>query len=210
MKYNCYTYALFYQGEVNFISNASASELFTVSQPEKYLHTLNPCFTEVLSSQVQAGDVVMYKQIFSNTVNDGAFAEQYIHSGIVVEKGSGITDTVINSKWGDYAIYRHNIKDDPYGDGAVIEGMALNPPIVKTLRLQFFRFSHTYTYSETPAAGTLALSPSISVCHKATCTSCGISHYEAHNYIREGNYMVCSGCRYVFPTPVNNNGDILQ
>ena len=212
-RYNCFTYSIFYEGHIEYLSKATNNEIFTVEEIIQYLYYPNPCCTNVLFSSAQPGEIVIYKTIPSGTQLDPSFSYTYTHAGIVVEKGSTLENTLIESKWGPYAVYRHKIGEDPYSKSATL---ILSVPEHARPKVQvfFYRFNHTYSY----VADTSLTSASVnakpvtprSLCHKATCTSCGISHYEIHNFQRQGNYLVCTGCGYVFPTQISDVGDELQ
>lgn len=190
-KYNCFTYALIFNGNINNLSQHASNEIFNVENASNLI-TGNPCLTRVNFNEVTAGDIVMYKILPTQTE---FFPNTYNHAGIVYEKGSTLESTVILSKWGTYPVYRHNLTDNPYM-GTSYQLCLTEQPIERVIGFSFFRVNHNYTYSIKYIATPSIALPQRSTYHKAVCSDCGSFHYEYHTYINVNNYMVCKDCGY--------------
>lgn len=191
-KYNCFTYSLIYAGNTSCLSQHSNSEVFCINNPRNFLVN-NPCCEYVNFANAQVGDVVIYKILFSSTDFD---SYSYAHSGILYEKGNSLENTVVVSKWGKYAIYRHNLTDNPYM-GTSYQLNSISNNIERNIRISFFRFSHYYNY--TIIYDSISVPNSIqplSFYHKAVCENCGAFHIGSHDFISVSNILVCKDCQY--------------
>lgn len=198
-KYNCYTYSIIFSGHIADISQNSNNEIFAIEDASGLIVN-NPCLTRVNFNQVAANDLVMYQIIFNNT--EYAHERTYVHSGIVYEKGTSLESTVVVSKWGKYAVYRHNLTDNPYM-GTSYQLNNMNPPIERIIGFSFFRVNHSYSYIIKYDS---ALPYAMSSHHKAICSDCGVFHYELHSYINQNNYIVCQDCEYNTNIMINGGG----
>ena len=140
-KYNCFTYALIYAGNINNISQHSNEEIFGIEEINGLLKSDNPCLTHISFSEASAQDIVIYKE----ADNSDDFHRGYSHAAIIHEKGSTPESTVVISKWDKYAIYKHTITDCPYIASSYSLLVGQKPQ--KIVELTFYRFSHNYTYT---------------------------------------------------------------
>lgn len=189
-KYNCFTYAMIFCGNVNNISQNTNEEIFTVENATNLILN-NPCLSKISFNEASSQDLVMYKILGNPTEYQPA--NTYNHAALLYEKGSTLESTVVISKWGINAIYRHNLADNPYMGSSYVS-QAIQPPIERIIEISFYRVSHNYTYS-IKYANSMAIRP-ISDYHKAICSGCGAFHYEPHTYINKNNYIVCKDCGY--------------
>ncbi len=189
-KYNCYTYAMFFEGNIGGINQLDNNKIFCINVPDNLLKS--PCYESVTFNNVIPGDVALYYV----TTNMDHQEEGYRHSGIVYSKGNTLNNTVVESKWGKYAVYRHNIMDCPYVGLPSSQG-----GYFANLTISFARFTHDYSYR-------LIRKNSVATSyHLAECKDCGVYHAEAHDFINRNNYMVCKDCGYNTGIQVNNVED---
>ena len=193
-KYNCFTYALIYAGNINNISQHSDDELFGIEEINGWLTSDNPCLTRISFSEASVQDIVIYK----DADNSGAFFHGYSHAAIIHEKGSTPESTVVISKWDKYAIYRHVVTDCPYiMPSPSIYNLLMGQNPQKIVELSFYKFSHNYTYTAKVINPPTPAGNPKSHYHKAQCSGCGAFHYEPHSYINSNNYVVCKYCDYI-------------
>ena len=190
-KYNCFTYAMIFNCNIENISQNTDEELFTIEDPTNLIAN-NPCLIKIKFSEASAQDLVMYKVL--ETPSE-FYPNTYNHAGIINEKGSTLESTVIISKWGVYPIYRHNLTDNPYMGTSYVTYAAQPQPIERIIGFSFYKISHNYTYSIKYTNSAMSIRP-ISNYHKAICSGCGAFHYESHIYVNKNNYIVCDKCGY--------------
>lgn len=195
-KYNCFTYAMIFEGNIDGLNQLDDNKIFNIDSPF-YLLGDNPCFESVTFNNIMPGDVVLY--YVNDTTLDSKQGHYYSHSGIVYSKGNTINDTVIVSKWGNYAVYRHNITDCPY------KGLSYSVASIgdetATVEISFARFAHDYSYR-------LIRKNSVATSyHLAECADCGVYHVELHEFINQNNRVVCKDCGYNTGIQVNNVED---
>jgi len=63
-------------------------------------------YKRIKFKEIQKGDIVLFKDDFD-----------YLHIGIIQEKGIDINNTIIRAKFGQLGIYEHKLKDTPLSYG---------------------------------------------------------------------------------------------
>lgn len=196
-KYNCFSYALIYDGDTRYLKTAAnGADVFNVDVPNKFLGYKNSCYTQVSFNTAQNGDVVLY-----NITREGTTATDfygYTHAGIISQKNNSVDNTYVLSKWGKYAIYEHKLLDNPYmGSSYSIDMQNMSPELTMHILISFARFTHSYSASPVIIyPNTYALTPK-SYYHKIECSKCGAYHFDIHHYSTVGKDLVCSDCGYV-------------
>ena len=174
--YNCFTYALIYYGNTTGLQFMPRTELFAINDPYYLLHSTSPCYEYVDFDDVMAGDIVIYRYSYNMSVNGSS---NYVHAGIVSQKGSTLENTWIVSKWGEYEVYQHTINNCPYVGSGI--SLANNVPSEELYQIgiSFARLTHSYCIDNTSATGSGVISNNIY--HKVKCSGCGAFHFEEHN-----------------------------
>lgn len=202
-SYNCFTYALILDGNIDHVTRPEVkNRLFCMNDITKLLVAYNKCFQKVSFANVRKGDIVLYKVLSSQSSGgtSDTFYVGYNHCAIVEQKGVTIDSTIVKSKWGQGAVYQHNIFDNPYVAGCdIVTGQnSINAIEKKRIEISFVRFSHSYEVKgEIMLENPLNAITSKSYCHKVECKDCGVFHFENHQYIANGNNMICKLCGYV-------------
>jgi hypothetical protein len=189
--YNCYTYALVFDGITSGMHYMSTEEVFNIDDVDLLINP-NPCYTFIGDfSNVQEGDLILYNVKPMNGKGSVSLNDcDVIHIGIIETKASTFEESRIISKWGGGAVYNHDPINTPYKRYTYQVGMNgskvylpltytnLESPYDYELLFTFGRISHiNTTYSQIiKSNGT----PN-STHHRATCTECGAYHNEVHD-----------------------------
>lgn len=175
MKYNCHSYAWYnqdFENNVSWITDTAITSLNSVLPPSGYME-----------SDGRTGDIICYV---------GADGHNH-HSGIVVARDNTSGTVTVQSKWGSYGLYEHNISDC---FGAYELGLTNISVTVKYYR----PISHNHSFTEIAETKT-------SEWHGLSCsdaTECGVIIWEEHNFIYTNNNdgethkIICSDCGYVY------------
>lgn len=215
--YNCFTYALIYCGNIKYANSMNKADRFCIvdsfsySSVDRFVNN-NPCITHVKFAEAQEGDIVLYDEVEGYNLC-------YLHAGILAQKSANIDDCVIDSKWGQYAVYRHKLTDCPYtGSSYIARIINPDPPANRVIEFKFYRINHTYNniypvyknglrqsvndeYDD-EIEDDIDILSSQSAFHKIECSGCGAFYYDTHNYIVDGTRIVCADCGLVSDTEV--------
>ena len=113
--YNCFTYAMIYDGNIDCASQLSSDQKFCIEDAEDLLGSGNVCFNRISFDEIQAGDLVFYKW---PEINNGTsdFYAGMAHVAIVTQPAATVQDTYVVSKWGVWDVYSHKITECPYSN----------------------------------------------------------------------------------------------
>ncbi len=202
--YNCFTYALIFDGHIERISRLSRAQKFSIDQGDPIIK-YNPCLTQVTFAQSQVGDLIGYEyQQCDDPLGVYYGLTEFRHVGIMTQKGSDIKSSYAIAKWGKSNVYESRVDDTPYGKPENITQRTTNngePPsaVLPQVHIYIYRISHDYTYSALIESSPVPAFQ-VSRCHYAYCSDCGAYHYEAHDYSK----VVCSKCGYFNDVSINN------
>ena len=203
MKYNCHSYAWYnqdFENNFSWIEDTAITSLNSVLPPSGYME-----------SDGRTGDIICYV---------GADGHNY-HSGIVVARDDASETVTVQSKWGSYGLYEHDIND-------CYEKSELNMEDVSVTVKYYRPTSHNHSFTEIAETKTsewhgLSCSDATecgviiweehnftyvnngnNATHQKICADCGTTVSEAHNFIYTNNSdgethkIICSDCGYVY------------
>ena len=221
--YNCYTFAFIYDGCVEGFSLLDNDEIFLITQHGTANNDLvplllpnnNPCMSRVTFDTFQKGDLILYyEQPFLDNGTGGTLGTgAYTHAAYVTtdvaklrrereneNRPIEINEIEVVSKWGTGNLYKHTVLDCPYAtpNTSIVYGLD-NNEITRTVQLNFFRPSHSYTYTAVVIAPPRPTMTPQSTFHFANCSACGAYHYEYHDYSQQ----TCTKCGYFNSIAIN-------
>lgn len=200
-KYNCHAYA--------WVSENIVDAIYWVNDPSNYYKT-GSNYYEVTTPAV--GDIICY--FYNNGTPNNYSDDVNLHSGIVVMTGVATSNNlcgnsntvVVESKWSDGGLYRHNGYECPYTDYC----LNVDSTRVESSRADYVKYyrksGHTHSFTNYTDSGRLDY-------HESAC-SCGRVIREMHNWvsaaIRPSSSVspmyipqyVCSDCGAVTLNPV--------
>ncbi len=172
--YNCHSYAWY---------SLDPGNEYWIDCPDLFYQT-GIRYNEVTTPQV--GDIICYYNIYGDN----------LHSGIVTAvnqqssyNGCGSANTVmVKSKWGMFGVYNHNGYECPY------TAYGSSGPENTAVYVSYFReHTHSLQYQNVTT----------SYDHRATCTTCGHSYLEPHNWRTTNNiFYSCIDCHVITDGPI--------
>ena len=177
-KYNCHTFSWYFHGSLSGITDDDKVKIYN---PSAFYSTLGygRCYNKITTTP-QVGDIALYVYDVNPTT------KEYVHSATItsVSNGTGHSQIVVKSKWGQYPVYSNILSDCTYYS----ETMGHTGG-----RIEYYRPNHSYGYYAIDATK-----------HKRACAYCGHrSSIANHTFVTVGNHSECSKCGYYVGLPIN-------
>ena len=217
--YNCHGFAWYFSGKTTGITDASAFWMNSYAITQYVGHgcysyvalasdtTCDQLVQSTTRSKLRVGDIVLY-------VNGDAMdsTATYSHSAVITSIGSN--GIYVNSKWGEFGLYRHKVDDCPYATTGYLD--STGDEYSDYAQVVVYRPLHNNANNSiSPTmvnSTTYSLPAFISIddsSHKTVC-NCGRGYdVENHNFTQITTYRYkCDDCGHIYDSSISVNSSI--